>query len=91
MKDNKINLELYKVINIYTSSLYNPITPFELFVNKNYILTREEFPEECKHFKKISNISEAISFLCQVFNYSLISVTLNSNGYYTIAFKKDLK
>lgn len=91
MDKNDINLlNLYKVISIPYSSFYAPITAFDLFVNKNFIIKKEDFPEEFKHFKKLSNISEAVSFFCQVFNYSLVSVSTSSSGYYTISLKKEL-
>jgi len=90
MDKNDIDLNLYKVITISYSSLYNAITPYDLFVNKHFIIKKKDFPEEYKDFKKISNISEAVSFFCQVFKYSLVSISANSSGYYTISLKKEI-
>ena len=85
---NNIDLNTYKVILIGVSYLYNPITPHELFVNKCAALYTSDFPEEYIKSPKIHNLSEAISFFCKVFHYSLISVSM-SNSYYLVSFKKE--
>ena len=84
-----INLQAYKIISIYNQYLYNGITPFELFTKKCYgVIKPEDFPEKYKKHHKLQNISEVVSFFCEVFNYSLVSISLDSS-YYLIAFKKE--
>jgi len=83
-----INLDTYKVIFIANNYLYNPITPHELFVNKCGALYTSDFLEEYKKSPKIHNLSEAISFFCEVFHYSLVSVSM-MNSYYLVSFKKE--
>ena len=83
-----INLDTYKVIFITNYYLYNPITPFELFVNKCGAIHISDFPEEYKTSPKLNNISEAISFFCEVFHYSLVSVSM-INSSYIVSFKKE--
>ena len=85
---NNINLDTYKVIFITNYYLYNPITPLELFVNKCGTVSISDFPEEYKKSPKINNVSEAISFFCEVFHYSLVSVSM-MNSYYIVSFKKE--
>lgn len=83
-----INLDTYKVIFIGNNYLYNPITPLELFVNKCCAVYISDFPEEYKKSPKINNLSEAISFFCEVFHYSLVSVSM-MNSYYIVSLKKE--
>ena len=87
-----INLGVYKVINISGSDInfYTPITPYTLFTSKVFAVKENEFPEEFKKFKKIYSISEAISFFCEVFDYSVVSVSY-ANNIYTITLKKEFK
>ncbi len=83
-----INLDTYKVIVIPNNYLYNPITPVELFADKCRAVYAFDFPEEYKKSPTINNISEAISFFCEVFHYSLVSVSM-MNSYYIVSFKKE--
>ena len=83
-----INLDTYKVIFIPNNYLYNPITPYELFVDKCRAVYTSDFPEEYKKSPKINNLGEAISFFCEVFHYSLVSVSM-INSYYLVSFKTE--
>lgn len=83
-----INLDTYKVIFIPNNYLYNPITPYELFADKCRAVYTSDFPEEYKKSPKINNLGEAISFFCEVFHYSLVSVSM-INSYYLVSFKKE--
>lgn len=83
-----IDLNTYKVIFISNNYLYNPIPPYELFADKCRAVYTSDFPDEYKKSPKINNLGQAISFFCEVFHYSLVSVSM-VNSSYIVSFKKE--